>query len=183
MEFTLPKRLNRKGEQDGGLNALPRVSHLRRSPDTMMRMGVRIARSVAVATAGDQGICMGKVKKRRLMGQGRLVGVVATLTILLCQTGCMGTLFSRSLVREERTGAFAGRYPYQALGTDCSMVWTLVGKNHEYMDPLSGQFMAIGAVFGFVSLPCDLVFDTVLLPADLIAWPLGFEKRRIADTK
>jgi uncharacterized protein YceK len=36
--------------------------------------------------------------------------------------------------------------------------------------------------FGLISIPLDLALDTVLLPIDLIAWPLGGKKGFMGGT-
>ena len=64
---------------------------------------------------------------------------------------------------------FVGAYPYAAVGDDCSKTYDL----------LAGQrtlYFKFAYYLCLPSLPCDLVFDTVLLPADLIAWPCECEK-------
>ncbi len=75
-----------------------------------------------------------------------------SLTALL--SGC-GTLVSR-------TGHTSfGAYPYQAVGTDVAVI--AVEKPEV-------------KVLAFVSIPLDLVFDTVLLAPDLILWIAGHKK-------
>ncbi len=74
------------------------------------------------------------------------------LTILL--TG-RGTLVSR-------TGNTSfGAYPYQGVGTDVAVV--AVEKPEV-------------KVLAFISIPLDLVLDTLLLPPDLMLWIAGHKK-------
>jgi len=63
-----------------------------------------------------------------------------------------------------------GAYPLQGVAFDFYMGNEVVGnsiQNHEDPDQL---------LYPLLSLPFDLVIDVILLPADLIAWPLGYEK-------
>ena len=87
------------------------------------------------------------------MKRAPLMAISAVLiTVML--TGC-GTLVSR-------TGHTSfGAYPYQAIGTDVAVVAV------EKPDV---------KVLAFISIPLDLVLDTILLPPDLILWIAGHKK-------
>ncbi len=87
------------------------------------------------------------------------------VTVLLF-TSCIGTISTRT------GGDHIGRYPYQALYIDFyEMPQELIHKDEN---------LAIVPLFIF-SFPFDLVIDTVLLPADLITWPFGYEKGGFLD--
>jgi len=79
---------------------------------------------------------------------------ILTLSLTVLVTGC-GTLVSR-------TGHTSfGAYPYQAVGTDVAVI--AVEKPE-----VKG--------LAFISIPLDVVVDTVLLPPDLILWIAGHKK-------
>lgn len=83
-----------------------------------------------------------------------LVKGSALLLAAILISGC-GTLCSR-------TGKTSfGAYPYQAVGTDVAAV--AVEKP---------ELKALA----FVSIPLDLVLDTLFLPPDLILWVAGNKK-------
>ena len=82
----------------------------------------------------------------------RLLVLVFCLVFI---SGCLGTISTRD------KGNFAGGYPYQAVAFDGYCVAEARGN------------LAPG---GLVSMPLDLVVDTVLLPIDLLLWPFGFKK-------
>ena len=65
---------------------------------------------------------------------------------------------------------FLGAYPYAAVGDDFSMTYDLM-SGHVPSDGFKFVYY-----FCLPSLPCDIVFDTVLLPVDLITWPCGYKK-------
>ena len=75
----------------------------------------------------------------------------------------MGTMFTRARVE---SGDCVGQWPYQAVAMDAV----------ETKDQLDKGHLTMFGTFGFVSLPIDFAFDTILLPADLIFWPFGFKK-------
>lgn len=89
--------------------------------------------------------------------------------VILTTQGCIGTLNTRfsSMYHQHD---FVGAYPYAATEDDFSKTWDLIsGHRSEY----SWRFVYY---FCLPSVPCDLLFDTVLLPADLVAWPCGYKK-------
>ena len=84
--------------------------------------------------------------------------VVMLITVLF--TGCAGTLHSRFDRTQSDSTHWVGKWPYQAIATDLTVV-----KNKH---PLNSVAAA--------SIPLDLVIDTICLPFDLVLWPFGFEK-------
>ena len=79
-------------------------------------------------------------------------------TICLNLSGCLlGTAYSRS----GGENSF-GKYPYMAIAVDVKAM---------------GSPAAAG--WGVLSIPLDLVIDTVLMPVDLVLWPLGYTKEKI----
>ena len=90
--------------------------------------------------------------------------ILALLLIIACAgtTGC-GTLITRG--GYEHFGA----YPYQGVGKDV----TMLAKTPKAIVHPEG----IGeAILVIVSLPCDLILDTVFLPVDAIGWMRGKKK-------
>lgn len=83
-------------------------------------------------------------------------------SLFLC-SGC-GTLFTRC----GDNGNVIGKYPYSAVGKDIDMIASVESG--------VGYTILLIAPSGLISLPIDIVVDTVLLPADLIAWPFGLSK-------
>lgn len=72
-----------------------------------------------------------------------------------------------------------GAYPGEAIVFD--FAWMASPFRGDSADAGGGETDgATKFVLGFVSLPFDLVFDVVLLPADLIGWVFGL--RREWDT-
>jgi uncharacterized protein YceK len=68
-----------------------------------------------------------------------------------------------------------GAYPGEAITFD----FALMASPFRGDAPDAGSGETDGAtnfVLGFVSLPFDLVFDVVLLPADLIGWLFGLRR-------
>ena len=101
------------------------------------------------------------------------------VTILsLLTSGCIGTIGTRSS-SDRSPGSFAGYYPYEAVCADVAIAGKMPGGcGGAPGSPLAGLDF-IAAMLGIFSIPCDLCFDTILLPADLVAWPCGYEKRSI----
>lgn len=92
-------------------------------------------------------------------------------------SGCIGTIGTRSS-SDRSPGAFAGKYPYEAVGADIAIAGKMPGGGGAPGSPLAGlDFFA--AMCGIFSIPCDLCFDTILLPADLVGWSCGYERRSI----
>lgn len=109
---------------------------------------------------------------------GVSTGAIMVFGLLLLTSGCVGTIRTRGS-SEQEPGAFAGKYPYEAVAADVAMVGKLPGgSNGAPGSPFAGLDFTL-AMFGVLSIPCDLCFDTILLPADLVAWPCGCEKRTI----
>ena len=82
--------------------------------------------------------------------------------------GCAGTQFSRGYSGYDRFG----KWPYQAVAIDCYAAKdTFKGclGDDPTMYPVFG-------LLGLVSMPVDICLDTILLPCDLILWPLGYQK-------
>jgi hypothetical protein len=98
----------------------------------------------------------------------RLVVAACLIAMVLGQTGCMGTQYSRLAGGEDHFG----KWPYQAVATDCLAVKDTF-KGCFGKDP---TMYPVFGVFGFVSLPVDCVVDTILLPLDLVLWPCGYKK-------
>ena len=94
----------------------------------------------------------------------RLHTILALVLIVVCvgMTGC-GTLITRG--GYEHFGA----YPYQGVGQDMAMLVN-VPKAIVHPDGIGEALLVI------VSLPCDLIADTVLLPVDAIWWIRGKKK-------
>ena len=88
--------------------------------------------------------------------------VIILLVACIGTTGC-GTLITRG--GNERYGA----YPYQGVGKDMAML-VKVPKAIVHPDGIGEAILVI------VSLPCDLIADTVLLPVDAICWIRGKKK-------
>ncbi|HEY9049939.1 MAG TPA: YceK/YidQ family lipoprotein [Gammaproteobacteria bacterium] len=89
---------------------------------------------------------------------------LALFTVFL--SGCFGTYNTRIMDHNQaKDTSWAGKYPYQAVALDVDAA----------ANPRHGG--AIVTIISIISIPLDLVVDTILLPVDLIMWPLGFEKR------
>lgn len=99
-----------------------------------------------------------------------------TLTFLLCFimllvfSGCMGTIFTR-VQRPNPDKSWTGAYPFQAIALDCYGSYQMIQTGGS--DKVSP---GLGVTILLLSLPIDIVVDAVLLPVDLVAWPMGFEK-------
>ena len=67
---------------------------------------------------------------------------------------------------ESKTGeSWVGGYPYKAVVTDFKLA--------QKPAPYGGTLVQI---WGVVSFPLDIIFDTILLVPDMILWPFGFVK-------
>ena len=73
-------------------------------------------------------------------------------------SGCLGTFSSRDC-------DVVGKYPGMAIAEDFRVMGT--------PGPYGTGWLAVIAL---ISLPVDIVVDTVLLPVDLIAWPFGLKR-------
>lgn len=79
-----------------------------------------------------------------------------------------GTCITRNNIRPARP---VGAYPFAAVWTDGIMIGHMFsGRVALPSFDMSG---VESALLGVVSLPIDLVLDTVLLPADLVGWAFG----------
>lgn len=84
----------------------------------------------------------------------------------LSMSGCVGTILSRTPDGNENV-SFLGAYPYAGVVIDFRLAsLTRSGQLGDFSGPLP-----------LISIPLDIVIDTVLLPGDLIAWPFGYRKR------
>jgi len=90
------------------------------------------------------------------------IPVVLIAIVTIIQTGCLGTSYSRC---SQAADSF-GKWPYQAVVTDCDATKYVV----------KGDLGMFAGLYGIVSLPMDFLCDTVLLPLDLFLWPFGFRK-------
>jgi hypothetical protein len=73
----------------------------------------------------------------------------------------------------DKDKSFLGEFPYSAVALDVKLVPTI--NSHR-----DGDF------FGFISLISilpDIVIDTLLLPGDIVAWPLGYKKGNLDSIK
>lgn len=61
--------------------------------------------------------------------------------------------------------SFTGKYPYAAVAWDVKELKTIGGSK-------IGEF----GEFALISIPLDLIIDTIMTPVDLVAWPFGFSK-------
>ena len=69
----------------------------------------------------------------------------------------MGTNATR--VHKEPEGHFFGGYPYQSVAYDVS--------NHDNRT----------VILRYISIPGDILFDTLFLPFDVIGWCFGYRKQ------
>ena len=85
--------------------------------------------------------------------------------------GCLGTIGTRT------GGDGVGKYPYMAVAADVAFPIHYFNEPNE-----SWGSITAAAIVGIISIPLDFVIDTVLLPVDLIAWPLGGKKGFLGGT-
>lgn len=101
------------------------------------------------------------------------IGTALLITVSLLSCGCLGSYVSRTS-RDDK-GDTAGKWPYQAVAQDLVVIAEPLRNKEEWRREMANTF----ALYGLVSIPSDLVCDTILLPVDLVLWPWGFEKSRI----
>lgn len=85
-----------------------------------------------------------------------IVRLVVMVLLLGC-TGCGGTAITRT---GEQRRTFGG-YPFEAVAKDAEMI------------AMDDQTLTL---IGCLSIPVDLVMDTLALPFDLSAWAYGVQK-------
>ena len=102
--------------------------------------------------------------------RGMVVGGCLPITVLLLSCGCLGTYVSRTECLDK--GNVVGKWPYQAVAQDVVVIAEPFRNNDELRREAARTF----AVYGLVSIPVDLVCDTVVLPVDLVTWPFEFQK-------
>lgn len=98
----------------------------------------------------------------------RSIGIrLACAVPLVIVSGC-GSLFSRGM------GAPFGGYPFEAVALDAVFICSVGGPGQQVLD----QWMTGDVLFfwGLLSLPFDLLMDTIMLPVDLGAWACGHHK-------
>lgn len=96
--------------------------------------------------------------------------VAGTLVLLAIPQASCGTLVTRGW----RDKDFVGAYPLSGAATDAVMIAHLFGPRVQFPSfDMSGPEFAL---VGLLSLPFDLVFDVILLPADLVGWACTCEK-------
>jgi uncharacterized protein YceK len=83
--------------------------------------------------------------------------LVSVILSCLLFSGCRGTVETRTAC------SFVGKYPMEAVKFDIN-------------DIASGYRRDV--IAGVCCLPFDFVVDVVLIPFDLMFWPMGFEKGR-----
>ena len=90
------------------------------------------------------------------------------LALAASWSGC-GTIYTRT------NRSPVGRYPFDAVALDLWMLPMAFTGRHEVLgESKHGKQLT---ALGLLSLPIDLVLDTVLLPVDGIAWLFGAIKR------
>lgn len=87
--------------------------------------------------------------------------------------GCLGTGTSRIPSYNHPDESWFGSYPYRAVVDDVEIVAWSGGSI-----PDSPALGSIGVLAGIVSIPFDIVVDTVLLPVDTVGWICGKKKGR-----
>lgn len=85
--------------------------------------------------------------------------------------GCLGTGTSRIPSYNRPDESWFGSYPYRAVVDDVEIIAWSGGSI-----PDSPAWGSVGILAGIVSIPFDLVVDTVLLPVDAIGWICGKKK-------
>jgi len=91
--------------------------------------------------------------------------------LLACASlgGCYGTQISRG------SGPYAvGKWPFEAIAIDIGLMAQV--RPDERESGLAKHDSPNLFLWGFTSLPFDLVFDVVLAPVDVVAWILGCNK-------
>lgn len=121
-------------------------------------------------------------KKMKRKKRGLTVHAMWLVLALSCSSLCMGTLETRdgkyaghmSANLNEHPDRF-GEWPYEAVWVD--VLWGDTIIHHD-----GGGVLAFGeailAPLFWLSIPLDFAIDTILLPADLVAWCFGYEKKR-----
>jgi hypothetical protein len=90
----------------------------------------------------------------------------STALILICLCGCLGTGATRF-----DNGSFVGKYPYSGTASDIVIIGkSFSSEKNRTVSPALVFFL------GILSFPVDIIVDSILFPADLIAWPIGYEK-------
>ena len=117
----------------------------------------------------------------------KLIIQIIFLFVCSCMTGCLGTIMTRMAdgggIGETEYGNDSFGTPlYAAITEDIVCTGELFeGRNYDKFFDCSdtwGHLSLLGGLWGFCSLPVDVVCDTVLLPIDLIAWTCGYDKRK-----
>lgn len=107
-------------------------------------------------------------------GEGRCSAsptrTAALLALALLSTSC-GTVLTRT------RGDVFGYYPYEALVADARLIGYGLGFDIEIQGHGDRMTADDGIGGGLISLPIDLVLDTIALPIDLVAWAFGCDKR------
>lgn len=86
-------------------------------------------------------------------------------SLATCLNGCFGTYATRFMANDRsKDTSWVGKYPYQSIASDFNTA----------AHPRHGG--AVITMISIVSIPFDLVVDTILLPVDLILWPMGLKK-------
>lgn len=103
---------------------------------------------------------------------GRWKARGAVLSLALLSTSC-GTVLTRT------RGDVFGYYPYEALVADAKLIGYSLGFDIAIEGTLNRTPADDGLTAGLLSLPLDLVLDTIALPIDLVAWAFGGDKRTL----
>jgi uncharacterized protein YceK len=93
----------------------------------------------------------------------RLCKILLAIMVMLAFQSCMGTALTR-LSKDNIVGA----YPYSAVARDGIIIKESIARPVDH----GGGFFLVG----LFSMPLDIAFDTILLPFDLLAWPMGYKK-------
>ncbi len=103
----------------------------------------------------------------------RTIGPCVSMAALLLSSGCLGTYVSRTGSYDK--GDPVGKWPYQAVVQDAVVIVEPIRNDDERRMEMARTF----AIYGLLSIPVDVVCDTVGLPVDLVLWLWGFQKSPI----
>ena len=97
---------------------------------------------------------------------------VTFIISLFTLTGCFGTLSTR--VDNKVGESWAGSYPLTAPVSDVLIIHDMWANGLGLCSNREAGILL--SIFPIASIPIDLGVDLILLPVDLVCWPLGMKK-------
>ena len=98
--------------------------------------------------------------------------IIPILISIFTLTGCIGTVSTRVDNKEDES--WAGSYPLTAPVSNVLIIHDMWSNGLGLCSNREAGIVL--SIFPIASIPIDICVDVILLPVDLVCWPLGMKK-------